>query len=303
MPDPSVAVPARVLAAALEPVAGQVYFSPECHGLYAGLGFSPSPLMAAGVAMPDGPAYFCSRGSVLGQVPGEVIAAAFGVFNPAAVVPAVAYGWSITAAATICAARTEGAVGQLWRILGPEPDGLTEATALLQVATGGLRPEGKPLYSGLLALDMPDDPMGAAWRLTDLLREFRGDAHTAAWTAAGFDAVEIGLATEQYWGVPPRSYVRTRAWSTADLDAAEARLEARGLMAAGLLTDAGRALREEVEHVTDAQCGPIVTALGDDLERLVTLLSPWGSSIRAAGGYLPSGPHDLAIAAGGAASR
>ena len=84
---------------------------------------------------------------------------------------------------------------------------------------------------------MPDDPVGAAWRLADLLREFRGDAHTAAWTAAGFDAVEIGLATEQYWGVPPRSYVRTRAWSTADLDAAETRLDSRGLMAAGLLTD------------------------------------------------------------------
>jgi hypothetical protein len=239
----------------------------------------------------------------MGQVPGEVIAAAFGVFNPAAVVPAVAYGWSITDATTICAARTDGAIAQLRRILGPEPDGLEEATILLQAATSGLRPEGKPLYSGLLALEMPDDPIGVLWRLTDLLREFRGDAHTAAWTVAGFDAVEIGLATEQYWGVPPRSYVRTRAWSTADLDAAEARLATRGLMAGGLLTDAGRALREEVEQVTDTQCTPIVTALGEDLKRLVTLLSPWGSSIRAAGGYLRSGPHDLAIAAGGATSR
>jgi len=27
----------------LEPVAGQVYFSPECHAAYAGLGFAPSP--------------------------------------------------------------------------------------------------------------------------------------------------------------------------------------------------------------------------------------------------------------------
>jgi hypothetical protein len=259
--------------------------------------------MAAGVAMPDGPAYFCSRGSVLGQVPGEVVAAAFGVFNPAAVVPAVAYGWSITDAPTICAARTEGAIGQLRRILDSEPDGLAEATSLLHRATAGLRPEGKPLYSGLLALGMPDDPIGAAWRLADLLREFRGDAHTAAWTVAGFDAVEIGLATEQYWGVPPRSYVRTRAWSTADLDAAEARLESRGLMAGGLLTALGRALREQVERETDAQCAPIVTALGDELERLVTLLAPWGAAIRTAGGYLPTGPHDLARASGFADSE
>jgi hypothetical protein len=221
------------------------------------------------------------------------------VFNPAVLVPAVEHGWSLTDASTICAARTEGAIGQLRRILGSEPDGLTEATALLLVATAGLRPEGKALYAGLLALEMPTDALGVLWRLADLLREFRGDAHIAAWTAAGYDATEIGLATEQYWGVPPRSYVRTRAWSTADLDAAEARLEHRGLMAAGAATDAGRALRQEVERATDAQCAPIVGALGDDLERLVALLTPWGSAIRSAGGYLPSGPHDLARAAGG----
>ena len=92
---------ARGLAAALEPFAGQVYFSPECHANYAALGFSPSMGDAAGVALPDGPAYFTSRGSVMGQVPGEVVACAFGVFNPAAVVPALDHGWSLTDAATI----------------------------------------------------------------------------------------------------------------------------------------------------------------------------------------------------------
>ena len=49
------------------------------------------------------------------------MAAAFGVFNPAVVVPAVAYGWSLTDATTICAARHDGAVAQLRRILGERP--------------------------------------------------------------------------------------------------------------------------------------------------------------------------------------
>ena len=93
---------ARALGATIEPFTGQVYFSPECHAEYEKLGFSPSPGELGGVAMPDGPAYFCSRGSVMGQVPGELIAAAFAVFNPEAVVPAVAYGWTLTDAATIC---------------------------------------------------------------------------------------------------------------------------------------------------------------------------------------------------------
>src|SRR5271169_7137732 len=131
----------RNLAMALEPVAGQVYFSPECHAAYAALGFSPSPgSLPGGVQLPDGPAYFTSRGSVLGQVPGEVVAAAFAVFNPEAVVPAVEFGWTKVDAPTICAARTSGAVAQLVRVLGAEPAGLGRATELLALAVTPLRP-------------------------------------------------------------------------------------------------------------------------------------------------------------------
>ena len=70
----SSAPPARRLAAALEPVAGQVYFAREAHAGYQRLGFAGSPRAMGDVLAPDGPAYFCSRGSVLGQVPGEVVA-------------------------------------------------------------------------------------------------------------------------------------------------------------------------------------------------------------------------------------
>jgi hypothetical protein len=285
----------RQLAMALEPVAGQVYFSPECHQAYAELGFSPSPgALGGGVQLPDGPAYFTSRGSVMGQVPGHVVAAAFAVFNPEAVVPSVELGWSKVDAPTICAARTRGAVGQLTRVLGPEPEGLARATELLAQAVEPLRPEGRPLFAGLVSLGRPGDPMGDMWRLADTLREYRGDAHTAAWTSAGLDATEIGLLTELYWGLPMRTYIRTRAWSDAQLDAAEARLVARGLVANGALTDAGRALREAVEMATDAPCVVIVDSLGDGVDELLDLLTPWGRAIREAGGYPPQGPHDLA---------
>src|SRR5581483_10732463 len=216
---------------ALEPVAGQVYFSPECHQAYADLGFSPSPgSTPTGVALPDGAAYFTSRGSVMGQVPGEVVAAAFAVFNPQAVVPAVTYGWSLTDAPTIGAARTAGAVAQLVRILGPAPEGLARVTELLAQAGASLRPEGRPLFAGLVSLGLPGDPMGDMWRLADVLREYRGDAHTAAWTSAGLTATEIGLLSELYWGLPARSYVRTRAWSDDQLDSAAEHLRELGLL-------------------------------------------------------------------------
>lgn len=285
---------ARALAAVLEPFAGQVYFAPECHQRYEKLGFSGSPGSFGGVAGPDGPAYFTSRGSVMGQVPGTVVAAAFAVFNPIAVVPSVTRGWELTDAKTICAERDAGATEQLVRLLGAEPEGLARVTELLQRACAPLRPEGRPLYAGQLSLGLPGTPMGDAWRLADMLREYRGDSHTAAWIGAGIDATEIGLLSELYWGLPMRSYSRTRAWSEADYDAATERLTARGWIADGGFTEAGRQARETIEVATDGQMAGAIAALGDDFEELITLMTPWGQAIRSGQGYPASGPHDLA---------
>src|SRR6202046_20302 len=248
---------------AIEPLAAQVYFSPECPAAYATLGFSPSPgALPNGVQFPDGAAHCTSRGSVMGQVPGEVVAAAFAVFNPEAVVPGVRFGWSKVDAATICAARTSGAVDQLVRILGPEPEGLAEATALLASAVEPLRPEGKPLFAGLLSLGLPGDPMADMWRLADMLREYRGDAHTAAWTSAGLHATEGGLLAELYLGLSLPSSTRTRAWTDEQLTAAENSLSERGLVADGAFTAEGRALRESVEETTDARGAVILAGPG-----------------------------------------
>ena len=281
----------------LEPVTGQVYFSPECHANYVALGFDDSAAQANGVALPDGPAYFTSRGSVMGQVPGEVVAAAFGVFNPEVVVPMVQLGWTRTDAATICAARDDGAIAQLRRILGDEPDGLARVNELLLRTVAVLRPEGRPLYAGLRSLATPDSALGAMWRMGDMLREFRGDAHINAWTTAGLDATEVGLLSELFWGLPMRSYSRTRAWTDEQFDTAQDRLRSRGLVDDTAFTTEGRELREDIEVHTDAQMKPALDALGDDADELFTLMEPWGVAVRAQHGYLASGPHDLASAA------
>lgn len=282
--------PSRTLSAAIEPFAGQVYFAPECHRGYAELGFGASPRKVGDVEMPDGTAYFCSRGSVLGQVPGEVVAATFAVFNPAVVVPAVSHGWTLTNARTICAARTDGAMRQLHRILGESPVGLARVLELLRCATARLPLAGKPLFAGLVALGLTGEPLTDAWRLADQLREYRGDVHVAAWMTAGFDPVEIGLITELYLGLPLRSYLRTRAWTDDDLAAGEERLAARGLIRAGELTDAGRTAREAVEVATDDGCARIVAALGTGLDELVDVVGEWSQRVRRAGGFPAIGP-------------
>ena len=284
----------RVLAAALEPVTGQVYFSPECHANYEKLGFAPSRGEFNGVMAPDGPAYFTSRGSVMGHVPGEVVAAAFAVFNPAVVVPAVAYGWTLTNAATICSARDDGAIAQLRRVLGDSPDGASRALELLQRAVEPLKPEGRPLYAGLRSLAVPDSTLGAIWRLGDMLREYRGDSHTAAWISAGFSACEIGVLSELYWGLPIKSYSKSRGWTDAEYNDAIDRLERDGLLKNNTLTDTGRLARDSIENATDIQCQLIVDTLGEDIRDLIAILRPWCVQIRNAKGYPAAGPHDLA---------
>jgi len=216
------------------------------------------------------------------------------VFNPAIVVPSVEHGWSLTTAAAIIAARDEAAVGQLRRILGPDPDGAAELAQLLGPVSASLPVAGRPLYAGLMGAEVSDDPLSAAWRFADRLREFRGDAHTAAWTSAGYSAIEIGLTTELYWGLRHKTYVRTRGWSDDQLDEAIADLERRGLVDGGALTERGRQEREAIETRTDEQCAPILRTLGDGFENAVALLRRYSDAVRAAHGYPAAGPHDLA---------
>ena len=279
---------ARLLAATLEPTIGQVYFAPEAHSAYHALGFAGSPGAIGELHMPDGAAYFTSRGALMGQVAPTVIAAAFAVFNPAAVVPAVEYGWSLTDAPTIRAARLVGAVAQLQRCIAPVQEGHVErACELLARAVDPLQPEGRPLFAGAQYHFVSDaDPWMRFFQLGDILREYRGDAHTAAWVSAGLTAQEINLASELFMGLPARTYSRSRAWSDAEFDTAAQRLVARGWFSADhTLTEAGHLGRDAIESATDAQLAPAIAALGDDLDELINILSPWGVLIRAAGGY------------------
>ncbi len=277
---------ARRIRDAIEPFVGSVYFAPDCHERYVALGFAPSPADADGVALPDGPAYFTSRGSLMGQVTGHVVAAAFAVFNPAAVIPAVARGWELTDAKTIRQARQEGAVSQLRRILGEAPQGVEGVADLFERAVASLGPAGRPLFAGVISEPAPAAPLDRAWFFGDALREFRGDSHNAAWLCAGLDAIEIGLMTELFWGLPLHSYVRTRAWSDDEVDGALERLVARGWVADRTFTDAGKAARESIEAVTDAQMEPAIKVFGDAAEDIVTRVGTWSSQVRAGKGYL-----------------
>jgi hypothetical protein len=277
----------RRLRDLVEPIAANVYFAKEAGALYKDLGLRYLP------------GYFCSRSACMGQVAPEVVVATFGVFNPAIVKPAVEEGWSKTTATALLAARQQGAIASLERLLfsipggvGGVPDGAARATELLRKAGEAAPVPAHPLFAGLLSLGFPGDPLGDLWRAADLVREHRGDTHVAAWAGYGVDAVEITLLTELWWKIPLDSYVRTRGWSEDEITAGLARLRERGLIDGDSFTDAGEALRGAIERVTDLGERSIVAALGDDADELLGLLEPMARAIVESGGY-PSDPSQL----------
>jgi hypothetical protein len=277
---------ARRLRNAVEPVAAGVYFAPEAHAAYQALGFDGSPVTVDGVARPELASYFTSRGACLGQVPGEVVTAAFGCFNPRVVVAAVAAGWRIAGRDAVLRARERGATAMLERVLGDKPDGLDRVTELLQRAADAAPWAGRAVFGGLRSLGFPGHPLGDVWHAADLVREHRGDSHVVTWVVGGADAVEVLLLTEQWWGLPARSYTPSRGWTAADMDAGFARLQRRGLMTDDeRITEAGRAFREEIEVRTDELERPLIDALGDDLDELLDHLDAWSEAIIAAGSY------------------
>ncbi len=282
MPSKSEKTKARILHDLFEPIAANVYFSPVVQEEYKKLGLAYLP------------GYFCSRSAAMGELPGEVVASIFAVFNPAIVIPSVSQGWAITKRDAILKARLSGASASLSEILElGDADGLVmveRAAELLLEASKSLQLAFHPMFAGLISLEVPQDPFGRLFRGADLLREHRGDSHSAAWTVHGVDGVEISLLSELYWGIPLKSYVFTRGWSPDEIDQAIIRLLDRHLIdTKDNLTTEGFELRESIEKATDLAEESSILALGENYDELVSLLSPMANKIVEKGGY-PSNP-------------
>src|SRR3954452_14527327 len=100
--------PVRRLGTLVEPLSAAVYFAPEAHKAYVELG----------CVHHFGAPYYASRGACLGVTPPAVVAAAFGVFNPAHIDEQLQVAWKAATPDRYWAARVAGATAQLERLLG-----------------------------------------------------------------------------------------------------------------------------------------------------------------------------------------
>ena len=265
--------PARRLRDACEPVAMHAVWSRTTNERLAqlGLDFLTS--------------YVGGRGAFLGDPAGAVVAAAFAWFEPGLVTTLWDAARAVVAPERLVQARDESTAASLREVLAGEDP--AEVASLLADAAEAADGMGRPLFSGRRADGRPADAVHCLWWACGLVREHRGDSHVAAAAAAGLNPVEMNILTELWIGMPLLSYTATRGWAPDAMQRAVARLESRGWIRDGDLTDSGLACRLGIEQRTDAQEQPIAAALGGRLEKVCDRLNHWGQLCIEAGAFPP----------------
>jgi hypothetical protein len=259
---------ARRLYDLTEPISLVNFFAPEPHEAMAALGFDNYW---------DG--YFAGRSAPLGRVPAEVVHAVFYNFADGEAARHIPRVWETTTPEAAHAAREQGCVAALRRILGDlvETPGLARAAELLARASLGAPTEGRAMYAGLRSLPMPEEPVVRLWHAANMLREHRGDGHITALVSEQIGGTESHVLSALDMGIyPAESFGRIHHLPETRLAEVMDGLRERGLLdASGRLTDAGRAAKARIESLTDALAqAPYDVLEPAELEELIALLEP-----------------------------
>jgi hypothetical protein len=274
---PHVEPVARRMFDLTEPISLVNFFSDEPNEAMAALGFTNYW---------DG--YFAGRSAPLGRVPAEVVDAAFYNFGDGEVARHIPKVWATTTPEAAHAARQQGCVAALRRILGPldHDPCLALAADLLAKAATSAPTHGRVMYAGLRALPVPDEPLPRLWHAANMLREHRGDGHIVALMSEQVGGTEAHVLSALDLGIyPAESFGRIHHLPRATLAAVMEGLRDRGLLdASGHLTDTGRATKARIEGLTDTLAEAPYDGLDEDeLEELVVALGPISSRLQATG--------------------
>ncbi|MEW1902491.1 hypothetical protein [Streptomyces sp. NPDC086147] len=269
---------------ALNPLHSSLYFSPDLDRELSALGFADQSAMR-----------LAARSAPLGAVGAGTVAATFYNYNHELLARHLPAVWETASPTEVLAARLRAADATLRRLLGEDvatsPE-MAEAAELALRASEACTRHARPLYSANADLPVPEEPHLAYWHAATLLREHRGDGHLAALLSAGLDPVEaLASHTATGKGMAPRWAVSSRGWRRTDWEGAVARLRDRGLIdAESELTEAGTALRAEIEEHTDRLDSAPYEHLGAaGVERLTELGRGFLFTAAAAGAF----PADL----------
>ena len=264
----------------IEPLHAVTYFSPETRAATDALGLRGGWM-----------SYFGCRAAPLGPVPAAVVTAVFHGFHPAMVGRAIPDAWRAASPEQLVEARLIAIDSAYRRLFGDSEDGIgsplvREAGELAGAALAAASTAGRPLAAANAALALPAEPHLVLWQTVTVLREHRGDGHVTALVAAGVEPCQSHVLAAAAGRSPAEVLRQARRWSEEDWAEATDALAARGwVTAAGELTAAGRAARQDVERHTDRLALGPYAALGPErCDRLMTVLHDLATRVVAAGG-------------------
>ena len=274
---------ARHCKNSIEAIHSMIYFVPEAEQRFGDLGLKPGRM-----------AYFAGRAAPMGAVSAGVVTATFYNFNRDAVAAEIPRAWSIASPADVVAARFDAADAALRRLLGEQTlasGPVSEAAQIARHATDACDPAGKPLFAGHAGLDWPEQPHLQLWHAISLLREFRGDAHIVALQTAGLTGLQaLVLQNAAAVGLAEGFLKASRGWSDEQWAATQEELREAGLIDGdGAITDAGKALREQMEATTDSLSMAPWIHLGEHKIEVLTSNSAELSKAIARAGAFPAG--------------
>jgi hypothetical protein len=262
--------PARAMWTLFEPLHAVTYFAPEGRAAFeaAGLrGFWRG--------------YFASRSAPLGLAPAAVTIALYANFAPRMVERAIPSVWELAAPEQALAARLEGSVAALSRLLdGQDVD---EAASILKTVADGAPTSGRALGAANAALPWPDEPLAVLWQAATVLRELRGDGHVLAQLAVGLDGLSTMVLRSGH-DLDREALQPNRGWTDDEWTASAETLAARGLLDQdGRITPAGVDLLDRAEALTDELAQEPWTLAGPKVaERFTELAAPLAAAARTA---------------------
>jgi hypothetical protein len=229
--------------------------------------------------------YFAGRAVPLGLAPAEVVHAVFYNFADGEVARHIPWVWGKITPEEAIAVRERASAAALRQMIGELADspGLVRVADLATRAAVSAPTEGRALYAGLRALDVPEEPVARLWHAATLLREYRGDGHNAALLAHGIGGTEAHVLLALSLGMRAQEFGRIHHRPTAQLAAVIDGLRDRGLVdATGGFTDAGKETRARIEALTDQLAAPAYDVLStDQLEELIAGLEPIAAAVQA----------------------
>jgi hypothetical protein len=138
--------------------------------------------------------YVAGRGGVLGDVPADVVVAAFGVFEPGL----IRRQW-VAATRIAPPGRIAARYAQVCADVGRQgliPDDLAPRIATLAERVAANAPLGAvPLFAGWRQMTVPDDDVGRAAVALSVLREHRGGLHVVALRACRLEPAHAIVAS------------------------------------------------------------------------------------------------------------